>query len=99
LQLLSGFNQSPPLQYRVTPYAPVPETNGEEWDRLEPVQGIDLIVSTILDGEYGGVASTTGGPGKEDMELRTVALSVFEVCPSLSLATSLLTPSVGLRQR
>jgi len=62
----------------------VPDTNGEEWDRLEPVQGIDLLVSTILDGEYGGVASTTGGLGKGDMELRTVALTVFEVCPSPS---------------
>lgn len=49
-------------------------------------------MSTILDGEYGGVASTTGGLGKEDMELRTVALTAFEVCPSLSWTTSLLTP-------
>jgi hypothetical protein len=97
--MLSGFNQPPPLQQRVTPYAPVPETNGEEWDRLEPVQGIDLIVSTTLDGEYGGVASTTGGLWKEDMELRTVALTAFEVCPSLSLTTSSLTPFVELYQR
>lgn len=92
MQLLSGFNQPPPLQQRVIPYAPVPETNGEEWDRLEPIQGIDLLVSTILDGEYGGVASTTGGLGKEDMELRAVALTAFEVWPSLSLTTSSLTP-------
>lgn len=56
-------------------------------------------MSTILDGEYGGVASTTGGLGKEDMELRTVALTVFGVCPSPSLITSLLIPSTGLRAR
>jgi len=98
LQLLSGFNQPPPLHQRVVPYAPVAETNDEEWDRLEPVQGIDLLVSTILDGEYGGVASTTGGLGREDMELRTVALTAFEVCPSLSMTTSSLPPLVALHQ-
>jgi hypothetical protein len=92
--LLSGFNQPPPLQQRVIPYAPVPETNGEEWDRLEPVQGIDLLVSTILNGEYGGIASTTGGLGKGDIELRTVSLTVFEVCRPLSL-----TPSLLMRQQ
>ena len=55
-------------------------------------------MSTILDGEYGGVASTTGGLGREDMELRTVALTAFEVCPSLSMTTSSLPPLVALHQ-
>ena len=96
--MLSGFNQPPPLRQRVIPYAPVPGSNGEEWDQLNPVQGIDLLVSTILDGEYGGVASTAGKLGKEDMELRTVALTVFEVCLSLLVGHTAYI-LIGLRER
>lgn len=61
------------------PYVPVPETNGEEWDRLDPVRGLDLLIQLILDGEYGGVISRTGGISKTEMELRTTALALFEV--------------------
>ncbi|PVG02529.1 hypothetical protein CPB86DRAFT_697194 [Serendipita vermifera] len=77
LRLLSGYNQPPPLLSTVTPYIPVPETNGEEWDRLEPRRGIDLLVSTAIDGEYGGYG-TVPPTAKESMELRGVALSVFD---------------------
>jgi hypothetical protein len=56
----------------------VPDTNGEEWDRLDPCRGIDLLVSTAIEGEYGGlgVAAPTN---KETMELRGIALSTFDV--------------------
>lgn len=55
-------------------------------------------MSTILDGEYGGVASTAGKLGKEDMELRTVALTVFEVCLSLLVGHTAYI-LIGLRER
>ncbi|KAG8811533.1 hypothetical protein FRC17_002410, partial [Serendipita sp. 399] len=77
LRLLSSYNQTPPFFQTVTPYVPVPESNGDEWDRLEPRRGIDLLVSTALDGEYGGVGVTTP-TNKGTMNLRGIALTVFD---------------------
>ena len=39
----------------VTPYVPVPDTNGEEWDRLEPASALDALVELILHGEYNNI--------------------------------------------
>lgn len=57
---------------------PVPESNGEEWDRLEPASALDALVELVLHGEYNGLNSDKRV--KEDLELRTAAVSVFEVC-------------------
>lgn len=62
----------------MTPYMPVPESNGEEWDRLEPASALDALVELVLHGEYNGLNSDKRV--KEDLELRTAAVSVFEVC-------------------
>ncbi|EAU91236.2 hypothetical protein CC1G_06871 [Coprinopsis cinerea okayama7 len=60
----------------ITPYMPVPETNGEEWDRLEPASILDVLVELALHGEYNGLDG--GKRTKEGLELRTSAASVFE---------------------
>ena len=57
---------------------PVPETNGEEWDRLEPASALDALVELVLHGEYNGLYSAKRS--RDGMELRTAALSVFQVC-------------------
>ncbi|KIM26882.1 hypothetical protein M408DRAFT_16746 [Serendipita vermifera MAFF 305830] len=77
LSLLAGYNQAPPLFQVITPYHPVADTNGEEWDRLEPCRAVDLLVSISVDGEYSGMALTPP-TGKESMEYRGVALSTFD---------------------
>lgn len=49
----------------VTPYVPVPDTNGEEWDRLEPASALDALVELALHGEYNGLfgaKAIAGGP-------------------------------------
>ena len=61
----------------VTPYMPVPETNGEEWDRLEPASALDALVEIALHGEYNG--SEASKRTQEGLELRTAAVAVFEV--------------------
>ena len=65
----------------LTPYMPVPETNGEEWDRLEPASALDVLVELVLHGEYNGILSTKRT--RDSMELRSAALGVFQVKPSL----------------
>lgn len=60
----------------LTPYMPVPETNGEEWDRLETASALDVVVELVLGGEYNGILGT--GTGLEGLELRAAASSVFE---------------------
>ncbi|KAG6865473.1 hypothetical protein C0991_002300 [Blastosporella zonata] len=60
----------------LTPYMPVPETNGEEWDRLEPASALDVLVELALHGEYNGLES--GKRVKDGLELRTSAVAVFE---------------------
>lgn len=67
---------------------PVPETNGEEWDRLEPASALDVLVELALHGEYNGQDSAKRV--KEGLELRTAAASVFEVNHSRFRATMML---------
>ena len=57
---------------------PVPETNGEEWDRLEPASALDALVELVLHGEYNGLDNEKRL--KDGLELRGAAVSVFEVC-------------------
>lgn len=56
---------------------PVPDTNGEEWDRLEPASALDAVVELALHGEYNGLDG--GKRFKDGLELRAAAASVFEV--------------------
>jgi hypothetical protein len=56
---------------------PVPESNGEEWDRLEPASALDALVELVLHGEYNGLNSDKRI--KEGLELRGAAVAVFEV--------------------
>ncbi|KAH8103420.1 p115 like vesicle tethering protein [Cristinia sonorae] len=60
----------------VTPYMPVPETNGEEWDRLEPASALDALVELVLHGEYNGLYNEKRS--REGLELRGAALDVFQ---------------------
>ncbi|KAG6827281.1 hypothetical protein H0H92_012490 [Tricholoma furcatifolium] len=60
----------------LTPYMPVPETNGEEWDRLEPASALDVLCELALHGEYNGLEGAKRA--KEGLELRTAAVAVFE---------------------
>lgn len=62
----------------ITPYIPVPETNGEEWDRLEPASALDVLVELVLHGEYNGTLNAKRT--RDSMELRGAALGVFQVC-------------------
>ena len=63
----------------ITPYIPVPETNGEEWDRLGPASALDALVELVLHGEYNGVLGAKRT--RDSMELRGAALGVFQVGP------------------
>jgi len=47
---------------------PVPETNDEEWDRLEPSSALDILVELALHGEYNLLDSEKRI--KEGLELR-----------------------------
>ncbi|KZV96729.1 hypothetical protein EXIGLDRAFT_670845 [Exidia glandulosa HHB12029] len=76
LALQSLPHLSPPLALQITPYVPVPETNGEEWDRLEARSALDVIVDIAINGEYSG---TMPGPlDATNLGLRSAAVSVFE---------------------
>ncbi|KIJ51264.1 hypothetical protein M422DRAFT_158428 [Sphaerobolus stellatus SS14] len=61
----------------ITPYQPVPETNGEEWDKLEPITALDALVNNVVDGEYSGILGDTDTT-KEALDFRTLSLIVFE---------------------
>jgi len=61
----------------LTPYIPVPDTNGEKWDRLEPASALDVLVELALHGEYNG--QNGGKRTVSSLELRSVAMVVFEV--------------------
>ncbi|KAF8627631.1 hypothetical protein AX15_004327 [Amanita polypyramis BW_CC] len=76
LHLLPPNANLPLSEITVTPYLPVPETNGEEWDRLESASALDVIVELVLHGEYNGLDSAN--QTKDSLELRMVAASVFE---------------------
>jgi len=64
----------------MTPYVPVPETNGEEWDRLESASGLEILIETIVQGEYSGIDESKR-KGREGFELRSAGITVLEVCP------------------
>lgn len=55
----------------------MPETNGEEWDRLESASALDALVELTIHGEYNGLGA--GSHTKHSLELRTVAAAVYEV--------------------
>ena len=61
----------------VTPYVPVPETNGEEWDKLEAATALDALIELIMHGEYNGIDAERRA--KLSMDLRASAVDVFEV--------------------
>uniref|UniRef100_A0A0W0GDD6 General vesicular transport factor p115 n=1 Tax=Moniliophthora roreri TaxID=221103 RepID=A0A0W0GDD6_MONRR len=63
-------------EFTLTPYMPVPETNGEEWDRLETATALDALVELALHGEYNG--SDSGKRTISGLELRVAAVNVFE---------------------
>ena len=63
----------------VTPYQPVPDTHGEEWDRLEPVTALDALVNNTLEGEYGGMNETADPKKRDALEFRALSLGVFGV--------------------
>ncbi|KAJ7744676.1 p115 like vesicle tethering protein [Mycena metata] len=76
LRLLPPNLNFPLADIVLTPYCPVPDTNGEEWDRLEPASALDALVELALHGEYNGVDSEKRL--KEGLELRATAVAVFE---------------------
>ncbi|KAF7782771.1 hypothetical protein Agabi119p4_2147 [Agaricus bisporus var. burnettii] len=76
LRLLPVNMNFPLSQLVITPYMPVPETNGEEWDRLEPASALDALVELALHGEYNGLDSARRP--KDGLELRAIASAVFE---------------------
>ena len=69
----------------LTPYMPVPDTNGEEWDRLEAATGIDVLLELIMNGEYNGLDAVRRQ--KASIDLRATSVSVFEVCVFLSVVS------------
>lgn len=77
LRLLPTNLNFPLSEITLTPYMPVPESNGEEWDRLEPASALDALVELVLHGEYNGLNSEKRV--KDGLELRTAAVGVFEV--------------------
>lgn len=74
----SNLSALPLAELVVTPYVPVPDTNGEEWDRLEPASALDALVELVLHGEYNGIIDGERRT-KEGMELRGAAVAVFQV--------------------
>ncbi|KAJ6534017.1 p115 like vesicle tethering protein [Mycena vulgaris] len=76
LRLLPPNLNFPLSDIVLTPYCPVPDTNGEEWDRLEPASALDALVELALHGEYNGVDSEKRL--KDGLELRAAAVGVFE---------------------
>jgi len=77
LNLLPGDFNLPLTEMIITPYIPVPDTSGEEWDRLESSSAFDVLVELILHAEYSG---TIAPPRRRDpLELRASALRVFYV--------------------
>jgi intracellular protein transport protein USO1 len=57
----------------------VPETNDEEWDRLEPVTALDALVNNTLDGEYGGINESAARIKRDALDFRALSLGVFGV--------------------
>lgn len=65
----------------MTAYIPVPESNGEEWDRLPEESALSALVGVALEGEYPSVNGTPDGVRKEAeaLQIRAVAANLFEV--------------------
>ncbi|KAJ4471521.1 p115 like vesicle tethering protein [Lentinula aciculospora] len=76
LHLLPANLNFPLSELIITPYMPVPETNGEEWDRLEAASALDALIELGLNGEYNGMDSARRFVS--GLELRTAAVGVFE---------------------
>ncbi|KAI0785718.1 p115 like vesicle tethering protein [Abortiporus biennis] len=76
LRLLPANLVIPLPSLTVTPYMPVPDTNDEEWDRLEPASALDALVELVLHGEYNGLFAEKRS--KDGLELRAAALGVFQ---------------------
>lgn len=77
LNLLPGDFNLPLTEMIITPYIPVPGTNGEEWDRLESSSAFDVLVELILHAEYNG---TIAPPRRRDsLDLRASGLRIFYV--------------------
>ncbi|KAJ6631339.1 p115 like vesicle tethering protein [Mycena sp. CBHHK59/15] len=76
LRLLPPNLNFPLSEIALTPYCPVPDTNGEEWDRLEPASALDVLVELALTGEYNGADSKKRL--RDGLELRAAAVGVFE---------------------
>ncbi|GJE97549.1 p115 like vesicle tethering protein [Phanerochaete sordida] len=76
LRLLPVNLNIPLPSMSITPYIPVPESNGEEWDRMEPASALDALVDLVLHGEFNGVLGAKRS--RDSMELRGAALGVFQ---------------------
>lgn len=61
---------------------PVPDSNGEEWDRLEPASALDALVELALHGEYNGIDGARRS--RDSLELRGAALGVFEASAGIN---------------
>ncbi|CDO75965.1 hypothetical protein BN946_scf184888.g15 [Trametes cinnabarina] len=73
----SNLSPLPLAELVVTPYMPVPDTNGEEWDRLQPTSALDALVELVLHGEYNGMLDGERRT-KDGMDLRAAAVAVFQ---------------------
>ena len=80
-QALQALSPAANLFQLLTSYIPVPDTNGEEWDRLPEETALSAIIGIALDGEYGSITGAMSPPkDTEAIELRTAAASLFEAC-------------------
>ncbi|GJJ08508.1 hypothetical protein Clacol_002726 [Clathrus columnatus] len=62
----------------LTPYQPVPDTNGEEWDRLEPTTAVNALINNVVEGEYAGIIDGQDGGKQDALQFRALSLSVFQ---------------------
>ncbi|KAJ7198467.1 p115 like vesicle tethering protein [Mycena pura] len=77
LRLLPSNLNFPLSELVLTPYTPVPDSNGEEWDRLEPASALDVLVELALHGEYNSGMDSEKRL-KDGLELRAAVVGVFE---------------------
>jgi intracellular protein transport protein USO1 len=68
---------------------PVPDTRGEEWDRLPQEPALSVLMALALQGEFAGIIpAQTPVAVREALELRAAAVTAFEVCQTLRLSQS-----------
>ena len=80
MRLLPSNINFPFISHIVTPYIPVPESQGAEWDRLEPIVALDALIELVVIGEYGNSGQPETTPlSKDEIVLRTAGASVFQV--------------------